>query len=238
MQPDPTELLDIAGISTPLIGLYCAPDPSLFEPTVRPQVGTMPCVFTFYKKWLRGEMLHLTETNVGCRGCGRAMFGRMARTREELIRFLVDGEGLKANHEIMGHYVDDNKTFQGEYPHIFIGPLKNDRYEYCHTITFLVNPDELSLLMTGAQYYTGRNDPQPVLAPFGAGCMQLFMFRDPGIPQAIIGGTDIAMRQYLPSDILAFTVTKPMFKQLCELDHKSFLHKPFWKKVRSIREKK
>jgi hypothetical protein len=31
------------------------------------------------------------------------------------------------------------------------------------------------------------------------------------IPQAVTGATDIAMRQYLPPDILAFTVTKAMF---------------------------
>lgn len=236
MQPDPSNLLKTARITTPVIGLYSAPDAALFEPVVKPQAGTMPCIFAFYKKWLRGETLHLTEDNYGCRGCGRAMFGKMARTCEELIHFLVDAEGLKANHEIMGHYLDDNKTFHGEYPHIFIGPLKSDRYEYCSTVTFLVNPDQLTLLMTGAQYFTGRDDPPPVLAPFAAGCMQLFMFKDPGIPQAIIGATDIAMRQYLPADILAFTVTKPMFKQLCELESKSFLYKPFWKRVISARK--
>jgi len=58
---------------------------------------------------------------------------------------------------------------------------------------------------------------------------------DVNIPQAIIGTTDIAMRQFLPPDILAFTVTKPMFKQLCELDDKSFLYKPFWRNLRKAR---
>jgi hypothetical protein len=61
------------------------------------------------------------------------------------------------------------------------------------------------------------------------------LFQDFNIPQAIIGATDIAMRQYLPPNILALTVTKPMFKQLCALDEQSFLYKPFWKRLRKAR---
>ena len=54
-----------------------------------------------------------------------------------------------------------------------------------------------------------------MIAPFGSGCMQLVgVFKDLGAPQAAIGATDIAMRQYLPPDMLAFTVTKPMFERL------------------------
>ena len=50
-----------------------------------------------------------------------------------------------------------------------------------------------------------------------------------------IGTTDIAMRQHIPPDILVFTVTREMFKQLCNLDEKSFLHKPFLRNLRKTR---
>jgi hypothetical protein len=43
------------------------------------------------------------------------------------------------------------------------------------------------------------------------------------------------MRHYLPPDILAFTVTKPMFERLCSLGERSFLHKPFLTKLRKAR---
>jgi hypothetical protein len=90
--------------------------------------------------------------------------------------------------------------------------------------------------MLGAQYNSSPGDPLPVVAPFGSGCMELVsLFEDLRIPQAIIGATDIAMRQFLPPHILAFTVTTPMFEQLCELDEKSFLYKPFWKNLRKAR---
>ena len=90
--------------------------------------------------------------------------------------------------------------------------------------------------MIGTQYHSAPGDPKPVLAPFGSGCSQLAaLFENLDFPQAIIGATDIAMRQYLPPDILALTVTKPMFKQLCELDENSFLYKTFWKSLRKAR---
>jgi hypothetical protein len=56
-------------------------------------------------------------------------------------------------------------------------------------------------------------------------------FEDLSLPQAVIGATDIAMRQWLDPDILAFTVTVPLFGQLCALDERSFLYKPFLKNL-------
>ena len=35
----------------------------------------------------------------------------------------------------------------------------------------------------------------------------------------------------------AFTVTVPMYRQLCALDEKSFLHKPFWRNLQRARER-
>jgi hypothetical protein len=65
--------------------------------------------------------------------------------------------------------------------------------------------------------------------------MQLIPFNDLDIPQASIGTTDIAMREYIPPDILGFTVTKSMFRHLCALDERSFLYKPFLRKLRKAR---
>ena len=43
------------------------------------------------------------------------------------------------------------------------------------------------------------------------------------------------MRQHLPPDVLAFTVTRPLYEQLCALDDRSFLHKAFWKRLQTAR---
>lgn len=237
MQPDSTRLLRKIGIKTPLIGFYDAPHPAPFEPTVKPSPGKRACMFAFYKSWLNGRTLHLTKENYGCGGAGYWIFDCKTRSREKFVEFLVDEEGLKASHELMHQWLDFHKPYQQEHPHILIGPLREEQYEYLKTITFYVDPDQLSVLMLGAQYHHARSDPSPVVASFGSGCMELLpLFDDLNIPQAMIGATDIAMRQYLPPNIIAFTVTKPMFEQLCVLDERSFLYKAFWKNLQEARE--
>jgi hypothetical protein len=236
MQPDPSNLMKRIDLTIPLVGFYDAPDVEPFEPLVRPEPKKNICVFAFYENWLRGETLHITKENYGCGGCGHWLFDIETRSKEELLKFLVNGEGLKSSYELMNRWTEKRQPYRPQHPNILMGPLREDQYEYARSITFFVNPDQLSALMIGAQYNNAPEDPPPVLAPFGSGCMMLvILFENFAVPQAIIGTTDIAMRQYLPPDILAFTVTKPMFKQLCELDEKSFLYKPFWKNLRKAR---
>jgi len=50
MVPNPNELLDIAGITTPLIGFYDVPELLPFEPFSIPK----RCFFSSYTNWLEG----------------------------------------------------------------------------------------------------------------------------------------------------------------------------------------
>ena len=78
--------------------------------------------------------------------------------------------------------------------------------EYLKTITFWVNADQLCVLQHGAYHHHAWGEPDPVTVPFGSGCSELVVpFRDLDRPQAVIGGTDIAMRDGLPPGVLAFT---------------------------------
>ncbi|MCD4845847.1 MAG: DUF169 domain-containing protein [Methanosarcinales archaeon] len=70
-------------------------------------------------------------------------------------------------------------------------------------ITFFDNPDQLSLLLIGTEYHNASVNINPEFTAFGSGCGQLaalFKNLDSDIPKAIIGATDIAMREYLPPD--------------------------------------
>jgi hypothetical protein len=233
LQPDYRKLIKRIELDLPLVGFYDAPDPKPFEPLVKPKEGN--CVFSFYKNWLRGETLHIAKSHYGCGGAGRWMCGIEIRAKEDFIKFLVDDEGLKASHELMEKWVDSSKLYRVTHPNIFIGPLKEAQWKYLKSVTFFVNPDQLSTLMVGAQYHSSPDDPPPVIAPFGAGCMELLPFKDLSVPQAAIGATDIAMRRHLPPNILAFSVTKPMFGRLCSLDERSFLYKPFLQTLKKAR---
>ncbi|MBN1271593.1 MAG: DUF169 domain-containing protein [Candidatus Aminicenantes bacterium] len=218
----------------PLFGFYDAPDPEPFMPLVEPEKGD--CAFLFYEQWLKGNTLHLTKERYGCGGAGNWMFGIQGRSKEEFISFLVDEEGLKASHELMEKWIDTRKPYKALFPHLFIGPLKENLLEYARTVTFFVDPDQLSILMLGAQYFSSPDDPPPVIAPFGSGCSLLQPFRDLSLPQAALGATDIAMRRHIPPALLAFTVTMPMFFQLLSLDKRSFLYKRFFAELKKARD--
>ena len=63
----------------------------------------------------------------------------------------------------------------------------------------------------------------------------LTLVHDKPYPAAIIGATDMAMRNNLPPDKMAFTVNKPMFERLCSIGKDSFLEKPFLKMLKFAR---
>ncbi len=247
MIPDAKNLLELSGIETPLIGFYDVIDPEPFEPFAKPE----RCIFSCYKNWLKGESLIISEGNCSCPGGGYWVGGVMPgwavksmgtdrESREIFARSLNQREGFKSSDELMSKWLDNQKPYNIEKKYVVIGPLKDEQYDFLKTITFYVNPDQLSLLLLGAEYNNSYVTEYPAITSFGSGCGQiaaLFKNFDPAIPKAVIGATDIAMREHLPPDILALTVNKPMFKQLCELDEESFLYKSFWRKLRKSRRK-
>lgn len=235
MQPDPAALIEKAGLTLPLIGTYDAPDPAPFAPLVEPAAGKWACVFMYYKRWLKGETLHLAADNFGCGGAGYWLHGIQTRSRDEFIKFLAEEEGLSTP-DRMAQWLDYKKPSKPQYPHILIGPLKAEQYPYLKSVTFLLTPDQLSLFVYGANYHSVPGDQEPIVARFGSGCSQLYsQFDRLDIAQAAIAGTDVAMRRFLPENLLVLSVTKKMFERLCRLDEKTFLFKPFWQELRKAR---
>jgi hypothetical protein len=237
-QPDPAHLIAELDLSLPILGLYDAPDPEAFAPLVAPKPGARrgPCLFHFYRCWLKGETLHLTADNFGCGGCGRAFFGVQTRERDDFIDFLWGDEGLRASRQLMAGWVDNAPTYHATHDHVLVGPLKPSLAAYLRTVTFWVNPDQLSVLQHGAYHHHAWGDPDPITVPFGSGCMELAAtFRDLEKAQAAIGATDIAMRGDLPDGVLAFTVTTPLFARLCALGDDSCLGKGFLRRLRKTR---
>lgn len=247
MEPDPTILIETAGIKTPLIGFYDVSDTKPFEPFTKPK----RCFFSSYEQWFEGESICISKNESSCQGGGYWVGGvtpgwvvKSAGTdstpREIFAKGLNQREGFKSSDELMCQWLENQKPYLIENGYVVIGPLKDDQYEHLKTVTFYVNPDQLSLLLLGAEYNNASTNDNPVKVAFGSGCGQmaaLFRDFDADTPSAVIGATDIAMRDNFPPDILAFSVNKPMYKQLCELDENSFLYKYFWKRLRIAREK-
>ena len=235
MQPDPNNLLKIAEITNPLIGFY----DTLNKKPFKPFNDAKFCIFSCYQGWTRGESTCLSEQTLGTIGCPGAGYWNcnVARVpREDVAHYLAVQEGLKTSPDLMCQWLTNQPPYKKKHDYVVIGPLRMEQYEYLKTITFYVNPDQLSLLITGAEYHNASASHHPVTAVYGSGCGQLAaVFDDFDTPKATIGGTDIAMRSYLPCNTLALTVTKPMFEQICQLDENSFLHKSFWNNLKLAR---
>lgn len=245
MQPNADNLLQIAGITTPLIGFYDVPDPKPFEPFAKPT----RCFFSCYPDWLNGYSVSISVGKSSCQGGGYWVGGVMPgwvmksassdlSPLENFGKTLNKREGFKSSDDLMCEWIENLKPYTIKNSHVVIGPLKDDQYKYLKTITFYVNPDQLSFLIHGAEYNNASIKYNPIITAFGSGCGQMAALLgdlDSDEPKAAIGATDIAMREHLPPDILAFTVNKAMFKQLCELDEKSFVYKHFWKRLKKSR---
>lgn len=225
-QPDPSGILERLSIRGPVVGLYDAPDAAPFAPLTLP--GSRACVFASLREWQRGETLHLTKDRHGCGAMH--LLGVETRPREDLLRFLYEEEGLRADAELMKAWLDQAPHYVPRHENLLIGPLRPAQYEYLRSVTFYVNADQLAVLTAGAGYYSRPGDLPPVIAPFGSGCMQLAaLFDDLEQPQALIGGLDHAARKYMEPWMIAFTVTRPMFARLCAWadDAHSSLHTEF-----------
>lgn len=236
MSTDPTFLVQRLGLELPVLGLYDTSDPEAFEPLVEPLDSGWACLFMFFGSWLRGKTLHLTPERHGCGGAGTYLFGVRSGSAEDLLELLVDTQGAKASRELMigGEALAGYRSRRG---HVCLGPLRPERKDELVSVTFLVDPDQLAMLLWGAQYYHPSGAEPTVWAPFASGCGLLAAaLGDLDTPGAIIGATDLAMRPYVPRDVLAFTVTVPTFEELCCLDEHSFLAKGWAEELRRARQ--
>jgi hypothetical protein len=224
----------ILGIEGPVLALYDTDDLAPYEPVVRPGKGE--CCWAFYNSWREGKTLAVGKDAFGCPGGGRYLVG-VEMPGRDLPKFLYEEEGLKASLDVARDWVKNMVLHEGGRKYALIGPFRVDRLSEMATVTFLADPDQLAALVTGAVWHRSEAAPGNVLATLSAGCGLLDPFAGAKEPMAVIGSMDMAMRQHLPRDIIAFTVNIPMFHQLLDMGKESFLYKPFWKRLREARTK-
>lgn len=105
------------------------------------------------------------------------------------------------------------------------------------SVTFLVDPDQLSALVILANYGRGHNEN--VIMPYAAGCqvVGIYSYRELGReePRAVVGLTDIsarkAVRQSLGRDVMSFSVTRDMLQEMEASVEGSFLERPTWQSL-------
>ena len=105
------------------------------------------------------------------------------------------------------------------------------------SITFLVNPDQLSALVVLANYEGEHNEN--VVIPFAAGCQAIgictYRENEQENPRAVVGLVDLSarknVRRQLGKDIMSFSVTAEMFQRMERNVEGSFLERETWKSL-------
>lgn len=103
------------------------------------------------------------------------------------------------------------------------------------SVTFFVDPDRLSALVSLASYTTPQREN--VITPWGAGCQSIGLFAYRELenehPRAVIGLTDISarntVRPALGKNVMSFTAPWPVFLRMEDSVEGSFLQRPSWR---------
>ncbi len=239
-------LITALRLNTPLIAVYDAAPSADFDPLIT--ATGRACCFAYYSRWLTGHTVVYEKDDAGfnnpqhgCPGAQRA-FGLVDGYPSFMAHFLTDGagapmgEGLKATPQLAQEYLDRNRKPPLSGNTVLIGPLRLAQWDKVKSVTFLADPDRLAALMTLAAWWT--SDPDFIAAPFSSGCGLMWreliaMDRE----RAIIGCTDIAMRRYVPRDILCLTVSPAHFERMTTYPDTAFLNREWWNDLMRHRQR-
>lgn len=226
-------------LKTPLIAVYDTAASDAFAPMAEAEPET--CCFAFYDRWLAGETLVLRRGGGGCKGAFRALGLDKGGDDRVLAHMLTDGlgapkaEGLKATPELALAHIQSGEAPTPAQDTVLVGPFRPSQWDDVRSITFLVDPDRLAAVMTLAGYWSADD---VVSAPFGSGCSFLWKaFGEGKRPLAVIGGTDVAMRRFLPTAILTLTVPPEHFAKMLTAPEDSFLDRDWWNDLMDTRER-
>ncbi len=235
-------------LNTPVIGVYDTDPSPDFEPSV--QAKGRACCFAYYPRWLKGETLvvkrgendDFMDPQHGCPGLQKH-FGFDRKYPPWMANFLTDGkngapmgEGLKATPGLAQEFLDRIVFPEPAGDYVLLGPLKLDYWDKVKSVTFFADPDRLAGLMTLAAYWS--SDPDEIAAPFSSGCGLMWeVFNNFEKDRAIIGATDLAMRKYLPPEIICLTVSPERFERMVGFPEEAFLNRSWWNELLDSREK-
>ncbi len=229
---------------------------SLPEGALRFREGAFGCVVAFLKSASKGKTAAFDRKTFGCPGGGTGLgFGNCYENfpggieqflstgnpdfcQTELGRMVVakmpdleEGERYFKTPEIAKSFIDSLPMTENPEEYVLFRPLEEvGDAETPEVVVFLVNPDQLSALVVLANY--ARNSSDNVIIPFAAAChtIGIIPMREarPERQRAVVGLTDVTVRNKFPKDLLTFAVPYRMYLEMESNVEGSFLEKHNW----------
>ena len=200
--------------------------------------GQRGCAVAFLAAASQGRTAAFTLESTNCPG-GRAGLS-FCRIPDRTKYFLStggegprEGEFYKRSPALAQNYIDGMQLTEPS-PCIVFQPLSllNDN-EHAEAVVFLVNADQLSGLVTLANF--DRPNQDNVRMEFGAGCAQSILYalqeQDSGRGKCTIGLTEPSARKVIQKDLLSFSIPFDRFLELESLVDESFLTKETWRHI-------
>lgn len=202
--------------------------------------GTMgACLIGLLEAASKGRTAAFTADTCGCGG-GRTGLGFAPMDRERIIPFLSTG-----SEEMPGEFYKETPALAEAYadalpaprpvPCVVCKPLDQlGAEEEPVSVVFLVNADQLSGLVTLANFDSSAGDN--VQVRFGSGCAQSVLYAmtdsEEGNDRCTLGLTDPSGRLHLSRDLLSFAIPWRRFLTMEAKAEESFLTKPTWTALR------
>lgn len=200
---------------------------------------TGACMIGMLEAASKGRTAAFREDTTGCNGA-RTGLGFAPMNKAFIVPFLstgteeMPGEFYKQSPALAEAYVDSIPSSAPE-AYLLLKPLDQvAEDETPVSVLFLVNADQLSGLITLANYDRPTGDN--VQVKFGSGCSQSVLLamceNDGGGDKCIVGITDPSGRLHLDKNLLSFAIPWRRFLEMENNVEESFLTKPAWRQLR------
>ena len=193
------------------------------------------CVIALLNSASKGRTAAFCERTVACKG-GKAGLGLKKFELGTIEYFLsVGGKGpkpgefYKKSPELATDYINGMPDVVSE-DYVVFKPLNEIQQEEPEEIVFLVNADQLSGLVTLANYDRQTQDSVKIL--FGAGCAQAILYGLDAYNResdaCFIGLTDPSARKCISKELLSFSIPYHRFLTMENNVSGSFLETETW----------
>lgn len=195
-----------------------------------------------YKNFPGGEECFCRLLSCGTAGTepGQSIAQGMAASGPSgMAEELLLGERYIKSPELVQKYIANLPIMDIPTRYVVMKPLRDVDLasDDVRSITFLVNPDQLSALVVLANY--DSEDNENVMIPFAAGCQSIgictFRENEWEHPRAVVGLVDLSarknVRRQLGKDVMSLSVTSGMFQRMEDNVEGSFLQRETWKSL-------
>ena len=214
-------------------------DNTLPDHAIQFKEGRKGCVIALLSAASKGKITAACRETANCQG-GKVGLGFQPFQLGEIEYFL--SVGRKGGRS--GEFYKESPKYAREYctalprihamPYVVFKPLDlTETSETPKAVIFLVNADQLSALVTLANY--DRSAQNHVHLEFGAGCAQSILYalsaEENEKDFCYIGLTDPSARKYIQKELLSFSIPYHRFLEMETKASDSFLTKETWARL-------